>query len=29
MLKIDLMKKELHLEKYMDFSVAEDGTLYF
>jgi hypothetical protein len=27
--EIDLMKKELHLEKYRDFSVAEDGTLYF
>jgi hypothetical protein len=27
--KIDLMKKELHLDKYRDFSVAEDGTLYF
>src|SRR3989337_426654 len=26
---IDLMKKELHLDKYRDFSVAEDGTLYF
>jgi hypothetical protein len=26
--EIDLMKKELHLEKYRDFSVAEDGTLY-
>jgi hypothetical protein len=27
--EIDLMKKELHLDKYRDFSVAEDGTLYF
>jgi hypothetical protein len=27
--EIDLMKKELHLENYRDFSVAEDGTLYF
>jgi hypothetical protein len=27
--EVDLMKKELHLEKYRDFSVAEDGTLYF
>src|SRR3989337_1509762 len=27
--EIDLIKKELHLDKYRDFSVAEDGTLYF
>jgi hypothetical protein len=27
--EIDLMKKDLHLEKYMDFSLSDDGTLYF
>src|SRR3989304_9254537 len=27
--EVDLMKKELHLEKYKDFSLSEDGTLYF
>jgi hypothetical protein len=27
--EIDLMKKNLHLEKYRDFSLSEDGTLYF
>src|SRR3990170_1190525 len=27
--EIDLMKKDLHLEKYRDFSLSEDGTLYF
>jgi hypothetical protein len=27
--EVDQMKRELHLEKYRDFSLAEDGTLYF
>jgi hypothetical protein len=27
--EIDLMKKDLHLQKYRDFSLSEDGTLYF
>jgi hypothetical protein len=27
--EVDLMKKDLHLEKYRDFSLSEDGTLYF
>jgi hypothetical protein len=27
--EVDQMKGELHLDKYRDFSLAEDGTLYF
>lgn len=27
--EVDLMKRDLHLDKYRDFSHAEDGTLYF
>jgi hypothetical protein len=27
--EIDPMKKNLHLEKYRDFSLSEDGTLFF
>src|SRR3989337_3302383 len=27
--EVDLMKRDLDLEKYRNFSLAEDGTLYF
>jgi len=27
--EVDQMKRDLDLEKYRDFSLAEDGTLYF
>jgi hypothetical protein len=27
--EVDQMKRELHHDKYRDFSLAEDGTLYF